>query len=66
MLGSIKNLGTEVFVCLEEGYIDLVNAEPDQIDITRSEEGFLQYGLRQDKENPAHFGDLLPFRQDSL
>ncbi len=36
--------------------IDLVKAELEKlIDITRSEEGCLQYDLHQDNENPAHF-----------
>ena len=36
--------------------IDLVKAELEKlIDITRAEEGCLQYDLHQDNENPAHF-----------
>ncbi len=36
--------------------IDLVKAELLKlIDITRAEEGCLQYDLHQDNENPAHF-----------
>lgn len=36
--------------------IDLVQAELEKlIDITRAEEGCLQYDLHQDNENPAHF-----------
>ena len=36
--------------------IDLVKAELEKlVDITRSEEGCLQYDLHQDNENPAHF-----------
>ena len=36
--------------------IELVKAELEKlIDITRSEEGCLQYDLHQDDENPAHF-----------
>jgi quinol monooxygenase YgiN len=36
--------------------IDFVKAQLEKlIDITRSEEGCLQYDLHQDNENPAHF-----------
>lgn len=36
--------------------IDLVKAELEKmIDITRAEEGCIQYDLHQDNENPAHF-----------
>ena len=36
--------------------IDLVKAELEKlIDITRAEEGCLQYDLHQDNEKPAHF-----------
>lgn len=36
--------------------IELVKAELEKlIDITRAEEGCLQYDLHQDNENPAHF-----------
>jgi quinol monooxygenase YgiN len=36
--------------------IEFVKKELDKlIDITRSEEGCLQYDLHQDNENPAHF-----------
>ncbi len=36
--------------------IELVKAELEKlVDITRSEEGCLQYDLHQDNENPAHF-----------
>ena len=36
--------------------IDLVKTELEKlIDITRAEEGCLQYDLHQDNENPAHF-----------
>ena len=36
--------------------INLVKAELEKlIDITRAEEGYLQYDLHQDNENPAHF-----------
>ena len=36
--------------------IDLVKAELEKlIDITRAEEGCLQYVLHQDNDNPAHF-----------
>ena len=36
--------------------IDLVKAELGKlIDLTRAEEGCLQYDLHQDNENPAHF-----------
>ncbi len=36
--------------------IDFVKAELEKlIDITRSEEGCLQYDLHQDNEKPAHF-----------
>ena len=36
--------------------IDLVKAELEKlIDITRSEEGCINYDLHQDNENPAHF-----------
>ena len=36
--------------------IDLVKAELEKlIDITRAEQGCLQYDLHQDNENPAHF-----------
>ena len=36
--------------------IDLVKAELEKlINITRAEEGCLQYDLHQDNENPAHF-----------
>ena len=36
--------------------IDLVKTELEKlIDITRGEEGCLQYDLHQDNENPAHF-----------
>jgi quinol monooxygenase YgiN len=36
--------------------IDLVKAELLKlIDITRAEEGCINYDLHQDKENPAHF-----------
>jgi len=39
--------------------IDLVKAELEKlIDITRAEEGCLQYDLNQDNENPAHFKSL--------
>ncbi len=36
--------------------IDLVKAELEKlIDITRAEEGCINYDLHQDNENPAHF-----------
>ena len=36
--------------------IELVKAELEKlIDITRAEEGCLQYDLHRDNENPAHF-----------
>lgn len=36
--------------------IDLVKAELEKlIDITRSEEGSINYDLHQDNDNPAHF-----------
>ncbi|MDY6855699.1 MAG: putative quinol monooxygenase [Thermodesulfobacteriota bacterium] len=36
--------------------IDLLKAELEKlIDITRAEEGCLQYDFHQDNENPAHF-----------
>jgi len=36
--------------------VELVKAELQKlIDVTRSEEGCLQYDLHQDNENPAHF-----------
>ncbi len=40
----------------EPGKIDLVKAELQKlIEITRAEEGCIQYDLHQDNENPAHF-----------
>lgn len=36
--------------------IDLIKAELEKlIDITRAEDGCIQYDLHQDNENPAHF-----------
>jgi len=36
--------------------IDLIKAELEKlIDITRAEEGCINYDLHQDNENPAHF-----------
>ncbi|MCH9674481.1 MAG: antibiotic biosynthesis monooxygenase [Gammaproteobacteria bacterium] len=36
--------------------IDLVRAELEKlVDITRSENGCMQYDLHQDNDNPAHF-----------
>ncbi len=36
--------------------VDLVKAELEKlIEVTRAEEGCLQYDLHQDNENPAHF-----------
>jgi quinol monooxygenase YgiN len=36
--------------------IDLVKAELEKlVDITRAEEGCINYDLHQDNENPAHF-----------
>ena len=54
--------------------VDLVKAELEKlIDITRAEEGCLQYDLHQDNENPAHFlfyenwesGELFQAHMDS-
>lgn len=39
-----------------ESKIDLVRAELEKlIDVTRAEEGCIQYDLHQDNESPAHF-----------
>ncbi|MDX2486813.1 MAG: putative quinol monooxygenase [Gammaproteobacteria bacterium] len=43
-------------ITANEDKINLVKAEFKKlIDITRAEEGCLQYDLHQDNENPAHF-----------
>ncbi|WP_028021843.1 putative quinol monooxygenase [Enterovibrio calviensis] len=43
-------------IIANEDSIDLVKAELLKlIDITRAEEGCLQYDLHQDNDNPAHF-----------
>ncbi len=40
----------------EANSVDLVKAELEKlIDITRAEEGCINYDLHQDNENPAHF-----------
>jgi len=43
-------------IVAKEGSIELVKAELLKlIDITRAEEGCINYDLHQDNENPAHF-----------
>ena len=43
-------------ILAKENKIDLVKSELIKlIDITRAEEGCIQYDLHQDNENPAHF-----------
>jgi len=43
-------------IVAKEGNIELVKAELLKlIDITRAEEGCINYDLHQDNENPAHF-----------
>ena len=43
-------------IIANENKIDLVKAELEKlIDITRKEDGCLQYDLHRDNENPVHF-----------
>lgn len=43
-------------ITAKAGKIDLIKTELEKLlDITRAEEGCMQYDLHQDNENPAHF-----------
>jgi quinol monooxygenase YgiN len=51
-----KNLTIVANIHARSDKVDLVTSELEKlIDITRNEEGCLQYDLHQDNEDPAHF-----------
>lgn len=52
----MANLTILAHIHAEVGKIDLVKAELIRlIDVTRAEDGCLQYDLHQDNDDPAHF-----------
>lgn len=52
----MANLTIVANIVANPGKIDLVHAELKKlIDVTRAEEGCVQYDLHQNNDNPAHF-----------